>query len=350
MTQQQQRAPQEVKRKSAARRRTTSQQRRRAQPEVKKSAARRMTKKKTTGPSGAAKRAWYAAAAAGNAAADHIPPQSRTEDASKDCPCAVTRSLFESVCAAHDRAKARRLANPSMTLSLSGPPFKRFADGSRVYKGLHRWIDQCVLPRGEGAGGKVTTTKRRRALRGDGSNHASGIMAGTVAHKHIAAWAQQRYPIGSAMVRPTRSKFANGFIVQAANQWRWISVDAEVPVCSPATRIATAADVVVFDTLTGRITVVEVKCGMNGSWDRPLSPHPLRRFDHLPDTPHARAIVQVAMTLVLYARQFGIPFTSLDACVVRLSNVENAADRRVHVERIPLDILTLDAARKVLGF
>lgn len=91
-------------------------------------------------------------------------------------------------------------------------------------------------------------------------------------------------------------------------------VTAQTCVGDPGEGLATGVDLVAMDRKTGRLVLVELKCGFNGYNDRGTGPmrHELAGFMNSPRFQHQ---LQLAVTLELFVRTFGLaPQTAYVLC------------------------------------
>ena len=102
-----------------------------------------------------------------------------------------------------------------------------------------------------------------------------------------------------------RSGEAKAFF-DALRRWSLRPISAQVPVCAPALRLATALDVVALDA-RGRCVVLEVKCGYEGTFERgpaaPISRGPLKGMS---SSPLLYAWVQAAVGARMYGTNAGV--------------------------------------------
>jgi hypothetical protein len=118
-----------------------------------------------------------------------------------------------------------------------------------------------------------------------------------------------------------RGSEASAFF-DALRAWKLRPLAAQVPVCLPAARLATAIDVIATDS-RGRCVVLELKCGYEGVFERgpaaSIRTGPLRGMQN---TPLLYAWVQAAVGARLYARNAGL--RAVKVAVVQLCRGEVA--------------------------
>jgi len=88
-------------------------------------------------------------------------------------------------------------------------------------------------------------------------------------------------------------------------------------VCHEALRIGTAVDLVCRNERTTQVCVLEIKTGYDGYYFHHTTHNMLPPFEKLNDSPHNQHQLQLAMTLLMFSRVYGLKYQSLEAYVVR---------------------------------
>lgn len=216
-----------------------------------------------------------------------------------------------------------------------------------VYTGIHNFISrhfQSSPPAagaGAGAGGG-----------GDGTNHRYGKQIGLAAGANIARWANSA---GTWRPGAKSNRFARAFIERCGGEWGLEPIAGELSVCYRRLSCATSIDCVLRRKSDGRIFCVEIKCGHNGTWDRPYATGGLCAplSAHMRHTPQTRAIIQACIgTFCFNASAGSNPAAGSDGAlplVVRLSNTQNGPrDSHVECELIVPDPRIIEMVTNIL--
>jgi len=94
-------------------------------------------------------------------------------------------------------------------------------------------------------------------------------------------------------------------------------IQSQVVVCHEELRIGTAADLICRHNKTGRITILEIKTGYDGYYFHHTTHNMLSPFTKMNDSPHNQHMIQLALTMSMYARVYGLKIQNLEAYVVR---------------------------------
>lgn len=94
-------------------------------------------------------------------------------------------------------------------------------------------------------------------------------------------------------------------------------IQSQVVVCHEELRVGTAVDLVCRHNKSGRIVIIEIKTGYDGYYFHHTVHNMLSPFTKLNDSPHNQHMVQLALTLAMYARVYGFKVQNLEAYVIR---------------------------------
>jgi hypothetical protein len=131
----------------------------------------------------------------------------------------------------------------------------------------------------------------------------------------------------------------------ALREWKLRPLSAQVAVCDPRARVATALDLLAVDRL-GRCVVLEVKCGYAGTFDAGgplLSRGPLRGMR---STPFLFACVQAAVGAHMYERCAGARVCRVGVVQIERERVSLHPVADAVMARVPKVIRGMRAARR----
>ncbi len=238
------------------------------------------------------------------------------------------------------KAKARKPVDRTRLRlgSFSTPGGKRafcYRKGRVVFSGVHRFLHKEFLPPNADA--------VRAGMHGDGTNHRGAKRMGISTGRQVAKWAN-----GNGRVFPPGG--GNRFfkaIVDALNTWKLTPVAGEFLVNCDKMRVATGVDLVT-SRADGSIVLVEIKCGSNGIWDSPmrgkLRGPPVVRA--MPNTAKYHAILQAAITHVVYARHARVDSKTVTSFVLHVTNSVSQFKGAARVDRYTVSHLIVSEVER----
>jgi hypothetical protein len=225
------------------------------------------------------------------------------------------------------------------------PRKKAFVLGRTTLKGIHATISDCFYPGYSydratigppSASAKTTKTKRK------GDPLRAGLRTGKLVDAQLARITQccQDYrgiDLSHFLTPPrvipkeirdnatARNRIMNlrrslhkhtRAIIQALHKMHLVPIEAQVPVCNEVIRIGTAADLVCKNTQTGRLTIIEVKCGYDSYYLLHTIHNMSPPFGHINDSPHNQHQIQLGLTMSMFCRVFDTRMPDIDGFVV----------------------------------
>lgn len=118
-----------------------------------------------------------------------------------------------------------------------------------------------------------------------------------------------------------------GAIIATIQKYEWLPFAAELGVFDAEHRVATQADLVVYDRLAKAIRVVELTFGYESvDFENALSPDDLFEapLDFVPNSPAQRKLLQVYMTAEIIRRNYGI--ANVQRALVRVRPCDHKVD------------------------